>query len=215
MDEIKNLYFRIENPIDNKEKWSKILNKYSSSDNYEEFLDSLLKKKKDDSVYYDEEVRNNFFLTMWSFFKRLILSYTEDELNKMIEEKIFESNVFDAISNIRDLPSVKNIDTLMTILNNKDINEYFSMLFRFDNGNVFISSSFLNSRNSENNVLVSFTIDSSKLYTIVKTYIMKAIEREIPYLVTFNEYGKRSVVKVYSSTQNIKTNEDIISIIKS
>ena len=37
MDELRALYLKIENPIDNKIKWGKMLNIYSTSYDYEEF----------------------------------------------------------------------------------------------------------------------------------------------------------------------------------
>ena len=36
MDDLKALYFHIENPINNKNKWNEILNIYSSSTDYDD-----------------------------------------------------------------------------------------------------------------------------------------------------------------------------------
>ena len=41
MDELKTLYNEIENPIDNKIKWSKLLNIYSTSFSYEDFYEKV------------------------------------------------------------------------------------------------------------------------------------------------------------------------------
>ena len=44
MEDLKSLYLRIENPIDNKVKWNKLLNIYSTSYDYEDFYSNLTKK---------------------------------------------------------------------------------------------------------------------------------------------------------------------------
>ena len=70
MDDLKALYFRIENPIDNKIKWNKLLNIYSMSFNYEDFYSRVTKKSKETtSVYYDIEDKKTFCLMMWSIWK--------------------------------------------------------------------------------------------------------------------------------------------------
>ena len=56
MDELRALYMRIENPIDNKIKWNKMLNIYSTSYNYEEFYSGCIKKhKQSDAIKYDSD----------------------------------------------------------------------------------------------------------------------------------------------------------------
>ena len=70
MDELKTLYFHIENPIDNKIKWNKLLNIYSTSDDYEDFYNRAIKKhKSDSSINYDIEDKKTFCLVMWSIWK--------------------------------------------------------------------------------------------------------------------------------------------------
>ena len=46
MEDLKSLYLRIENPIDNKIKWNKLLNMYSVSFDYEDFYSRVTKTSK-------------------------------------------------------------------------------------------------------------------------------------------------------------------------
>ena len=56
MEDLKSLYLRIENPIDNKIKWNKLLNIYSTSYDYEDFYSNVTKEKlSDDSLLFDTD----------------------------------------------------------------------------------------------------------------------------------------------------------------
>ena len=100
MEDIKTLYSRIENPIDNREKWNKLLDSYSISKNYEEFYNNIINKDVSSNIYYDREDKNEFILIMWSNFKHKILSYSLDTLKKEIENNTFDLSIYDAVENI-------------------------------------------------------------------------------------------------------------------
>lgn len=85
MDDAKALYFRIENPIDNKSKWNKILNIYSISSSYDDFctnIKDLGEGAKDKKKYFDIEGKDSLMLMLWSIWKDKVLSYTEEELQR-------------------------------------------------------------------------------------------------------------------------------------
>ena len=46
MNELKELYSHIENPIDNKIKWNKILNIYSTAIDFDDFFSKVVEKKE-------------------------------------------------------------------------------------------------------------------------------------------------------------------------
>ena len=99
MDDLKALYFHIENPINNKTKWNEILNIYSSSLNYDDFYSKIVNKINDNNICYDEEDKKNFYLIIWSIWKQKLLSFTEDNLKALIDKKEFDSSVYDVVKN--------------------------------------------------------------------------------------------------------------------
>ena len=93
MDDLKVLYFNIENPIDNKLKWQKILNTYSISSNFKDFYSKITDREHDSKICYDEDGKKNFYLMMWSIWKKKILSIKESQLGELVASKDF-SGVF-------------------------------------------------------------------------------------------------------------------------
>ncbi len=131
-DELKNLYFRIENPIDNKIKWAKLLNIYSTSFNYEDFFSVIAKKEeKNNVIEYDEDEKNSFSLLMWSNFKTQILKFSEEELRNYIDNKFFDFDIYDAILKIRDMDSVRNYAQLKEVLHHIYQNQRIYYLYNF------------------------------------------------------------------------------------
>ncbi len=215
MDDLKALYFRIENPIDNKIKWNKLLNIYSMSFNYEDFYTRVTKKDKETtSVFYDSEDKKTFCLMMWSIWKKKILGISEEKIRELIDNKELSFDIYDVIKSVRDLESIKSYTALQQVLTNSDINMYFSELFDDFNHKVIIYSDFDIKKDSSYNTVLSIKVDANRLYKILKLYINECISQEIPYYVKFDEFGKEIVVKVYTTIDNFKKNESILSIIK-
>ncbi len=215
MDDLKALYFRIENPIDNKIKWNKLLNIYSMSFNYEDFYSRVTRKSKEtSSVYYDIEDKKTFCLMMWSIWKKKMLSIPEDKIRELIDSKELSFDIYDVIKKLRDLDSVKSYTSLQQILTNPDINMYFSELFDDFNHKVVIYSDFNIKKDNSYNTVLSIKVDASRLYKILKVYINECISQEMPYYVKYDEFGKEIVIKVYTTINNFKKNESILSIIK-
>lgn len=215
MEDLKTLYSKIENPIDNRIKWNKLLNIYSASLNYEDFYSQIVKKhKKDNTVDFDNEDKKTFCLVMWSIWKHKILSFSEEELRTLIENKKFDYDIYDVIGNIRNLESIKTYRLLQQVLTNSSINKYFSLLFDDFNNKVEIYSDFNIKNNISYNTVLSVKVDAIKLYKILKLYVSSCIEREIPYYIKYQENGKKLVVDFYTNVDNLKINEDIINTIK-
>ena len=215
MDDLKTLYFRIENPMDNKIKWNKLLNIYSASYNYEDFYSRVIKKhKRDNTIKYDIEDKKTFCLAMWSIWKRKMLSISEDNLRVLIENKDFDYDIYDVIKKIRDMESIKTYTALQQVLTDPLINRYFSDLFDDFSHKVVVYSDFSIKKDPNFNTVFSIKVDASRLYKILKLYINECISQEIPYYIKFNEYGKKILVNIFSSIENFKKNESILSIIK-
>ena len=213
MDDLKALYFRIENPIDNKSKWSKILNIYSMSIDYKNFYETFF-PKKETKVYYIEEDKNIFYLAMWSIWKSKMLSYSEDELAELINNKTFESNIYEVVKELRDLESIKTIERLKEVLSKKDINKYFSYLFSEYEHELTITSNFGLKIDSTNNVILTITVEAANLYKLLKLFVNECINYELEYFIKFNESGKDIILDFYTSLDNLRETEKILSILK-
>ena len=215
MEDLKTLYLRIENPMDNKIKWNKLLNIYSASYDYEDFYARVTKKdKKDNSLLFDNEDKKTFCLVMWSIWKNKILSISEDELRELLEKKEFDYDIYDVISKIRNLESIKTYSDLQQVLTDPVINRYYSDLFDDFNHKVVIYSDLNIKKDLSYNTIFSIKVDSIKLYKIIKIYINECISRELPYYIKFSEYGKKIVINFYSTIENFKKNEEILKILK-
>lgn len=215
MDDLKALYLRIENPMDNKIKWNKLLNIYSASYDYEDFYSKVTKKdKKDSSLMFDNEDKKTFCLVMWSIWKNKILNYSEDELREFVEKKEFDYDIYDVISKVRNLESIKTYSDLQQVLTDPNINKYFSELFDDFNHKVVVVSDFNIKKDISYNTILTIKIDAIKLYKILKIYINECIQRELPYYIKYKENGKEVYINFYSTIDNFKKNEEILKILK-
>lgn len=215
MEDLKSLYLRIENPMDNKIKWNKLLNIYSASFDFEDFYSRVTKKdKKDTALMFDNEDKKTFCLIMWSIWKNKVLSFSEDNLRELVENKKFDYDIYDVISKVRNLESIKTYSDLQQVLTDANINKYFSELFDDYNHQVFVFSDFDTRSNLSYNTIFTINIDAIKLYKILKIYINECIKREMPYYIKFNEYGNRVLVNFYTTIENFKKTEEILKIIK-
>lgn len=214
MEDLKSLYLRIENPIDNKTKWNMILNTYSASYDYEDFYSSIINRnKQDNSLLFDIEDKKTFCLVMWSIWKDKILNFNDDDLRTYIENKDFEYDIYDVIGKVRNLESIRTYSDLERILSNPDINKYFSELFDDYNHKVVIFSSFDIKTNLSFNTVLSIKIDAIKLYKFLKIYINECLKMEIPYYIKFNECGKKIIINFYSTIENFRKNEEILKVL--
>ena len=215
MDELKTLYFRIENPMDNKIKWNKLLNIYSTSYDYEDFYSRVTKKDKiNNTIQYDIEDKKTFCLVMWSIWKKKLLGIPEEKIREYIDNKEFDFDVYDVVKDVRDLDSVKSYTALQQVLTNPNTNRYFSDLFDDFNHKVIIYSDFDVKKDNSYNTVLTIKVDASRLYKILKLYINQCLIQEMPYYIKYDEYGKKIIVNIYSTIENFKKNESILSVIK-
>ena len=214
MDDLKTLYFRIENPIDNKVKWNKLLNIYSASYDYEDFSSRVIKKENDSQVFYDSDDKKQFCLMLWSLWKNKVLAIKDDELRNKVENKEFDYDIYDLITTVRSLDSVKTYEALKEVLKNPIINKYFSELFDDFNHKVCIYSDFNIKKDINYNTVLSIKIDASRLYKVLKQYINECIGYDMTYYIKCNECGKKIIVNFYTTVEQFKNNEAILSVLR-
>lgn len=217
MDDAKALYFRIENPIDNKSKWNKILNIYSISSSYDDFctnIKDLGEGAKDKKKYFDIEGKDSLMLMLWSIWKAKVLSYTEEELQRKIDDKEFNTDIYDVVGKVSTLPSIKYIAALKETLKDRKIAKYFSRMFKAKKDDIEIGSDFSIFYANEYDTVLTITVSAENLYKAIKFYINQCIRFEIPYLIKYNEEGRRIKLQIYTSIENTKKNESILNILK-
>jgi len=214
MDDLKTLYFDIENPIDNKLKWHKILNTYSISTNFKDFYSKITEKEHEEKTYYDEDGKKNFYLIMWSVWKKSLLALTEDEIKKYIDNKIFDSGIYEVIKTVRELESIKSFIALRNVLADSEINRYFSSFFDDFNHDVIICSEFGMKKDPKYNTVFTITVDAINLYKLLKNFVNECMSQAIPYYLKYNEEGKNVEITIYSSIEDVKKINSLIDILK-
>ncbi|MBO5375228.1 MAG: hypothetical protein J6A52_00055 [Bacilli bacterium] len=214
MDDLKALYFHIENPINNKTKWNEILNIYSSSLNYDDFYSKIVNKINDNNICYDEEDKKNFYLIIWSIWKQKLLSFTEDNLKVLIDKKEFDSSVYDVVKKLRELGSMKSFLSLRNALVDPDINRYFSLFFDDFNHSVVICSDFGIKRKIEYNTVLSVRVSAVNLYKLLRKLINECNDVFLPYYIRFNENGHSIELNIYTTVADVKRMEAVLSILK-
>ena len=91
MDELKEFYDSIENPIDNKSKWNNLLNLYCSSYDFNDFYQKVTYENKSITPYYMSDDKDQFNLLMFNLFKEKLLSLDEDTIKHNISKGVFNS----------------------------------------------------------------------------------------------------------------------------
>ena len=214
MDDLKGLYSRIENPIDNKNKWNKILSIYSNSLDYNDFYNNITMKNKSDNCYYYKDYKEKFLLIIWSLFKNLCISFDEEAINENIENKQFDTDFYDLVDLLNNTSSVKEYVELEKILKNELITKYFSKLYQENDNNISLTSNFNIARDYNYNIVYTITIGSENLYGILSDFINKSQENELPIYLKFNECGKYIIINIYATIDNAKKIENLISVIQ-
>ena len=214
MNELKELYSHIENPIDNKIKWNKILNIYSTAIDFDDFFSKVVEKKEENEFYFAEEDKADFYLMMWSEFKKKLLSIPIEQIKNNIINKIFDSEVYDVIKKLNELDSIKNFETLKNTLSDRNISNYFSKIFYENNSNFIICSDFENIQNKKMTTVFTVTVQAVNLYKFLKVLLQKIFANEIPYILKYNEKGYGIIIEIFVDIDNSKNIESILNILK-
>ncbi len=214
MDELKDLYSHIENPIYNKSKWNKLLNLYSTSADFDDFYSKISKQPKTSKEYYDRDDKGTFYLIMWSEFKKQLLSLSLEQIKKYIINKKFDSTIYDVINQVKEFDSIKNIENLKKVLSNQTIYHYFSKLISEKSNNIVICSDFECINNKQNIVAFTVTVEAINLYKFLKMLYQKCLANEINYMLKYREDTHDVTIEIFVDFKNAKGIENILDILK-
>lgn len=213
MEQLNTFYDKIENPIDNKSKWNKMLNIYSSSYDFNDFYEKMTEVNKSTNPYYIKEDKEIFSLIMWSLWKSKVQGFSEEKVYNYISKGIFENDIYDTIKTINGLESIKEYSRLCEVLLDESIRRYYSKIFNDDKGNITITSNFDIINDYTYNTVFTVTVGGINLYKFLSDYVNYCLGKELDFLIKFNEFGKYINVNIYASPFNVKEIENAISIV--
>ena len=214
MDDLKEFYNSIENPIDNKSKWNSLLNFYCTSYDFNDFYQKVTYVNKSTNPYYMNDDKEKFSLLMFNLFKKSLLSLSEDKVKHYISKGIFNSKIYEIIPYLSNLPEINEYSKLKEVLNDEFIRVYFSKFFFEDNGFVILASDFDVINDYTHNTVFTITVAGINLYNFLKDFINTSIENEMQFYLKFNECGKYINVNIYTSLDKIKKLSKIINTAK-
>ncbi len=213
MSQLNTFYDKIENPIDNKAKWNKILSIYSSSFDFNEFYAKMTETNVSTNPYYIKDDKEKFLLIMWSKWKSTIQAFSENKIYDYISKGTFNNNIYDAIKSVNELESIKTYSRLSEVLLDENIKSYFNKFYNDDNGNITIASNFDIVNDYTYNTVFTVTVGGINLYKFLTDYINYSNDKEMDYYIKFNEFGKFINVNIYASLINVKEIENNISLV--
>ncbi len=214
MDDLKAFYDKIENPIDNKNKWNRLINMYSSSYDFNDFYQKVTYVNKSTNPYYITDDKERFSLLMWSLWKKSVLGLSEEKIKYYISKNVFNQSIYDVLNDVFPLDSIKEYSKLKEVLLNDNIRGYFSKFFYENEGNVTLASSFDILTDYTYNTVFTITVGGVNLYKFLLDFTNSCLENEINFYIKYNEFGKYINVNIYSTIDNLKRIEKIISVIK-
>ncbi len=210
MDELKELYFNIENPILNKEKWEYVLDSYSTSLDFQEFLEKLKIKNIKDLSGLDVDEKESFQLILWSNFKQKLLILSEEELKEFIDNDIFDSEIYEVVKTLRSLPSIKTYAELTQVLEDENIRHYFSFFINEKEHKVKAKSDF---NLDYKTTIISVKIEQNSLYKFLKLFVKTCNENELPFNLEFKENKESVRVKILTSIENSPKYVSILGVL--
>ena len=214
MDDLRAFYNKIENPIDNKYKWNRLINLYAESYDFNDFYQKVTFVNKSNNPYYIRDDKERFYLMMWSLWKKNILSLSDEKLKGYISKNIFNQTVYDVINKVSELDSIKEFSKLRDVLLDDDVRLYFSKFVYENLGNVVLASNFDLINDYNYNTVFTITVGGVNLYKFLFDFVQNSLENELDFYIKFNEYGKYININIYSTLENVKNIEKIVTLIK-
>ena len=179
MDDLRAFYNKIENPIDNKYKWNRLINLYAESYDFNDFYQKVTFVNKSTNPYYIRDDKENFYLMMWSLWKKNILSLSDDKLKGYISKNIFNQTVYDVINKVSELDSIKEFSKLREVLLDDDIRVYFSKFVYENLGNIVLASNFDLINDYKYNTVFTITVGGVNLYKFLFDFVQNSLENEL------------------------------------
>lgn len=214
MNSSKEFYLEIENPIDNKDKWNKVLNIYSTSLDYDDFYDKIVGVKNYLKTEYNEDDKAKFLLMMWSLWKKKVLFLNDDSISSLIEKKECDLTIYDVIENVKNKDSIRSLDDLKDALKDNKISKSFAKMYKEDDSDITIYSNIDLTMKKNFDIVLSVKVSSVSLYKFLLSYVNKCLNNELEFLIKFNEGEKNISIDIYSTLLNARKNITILNTLK-
>ena len=214
MDELKEFYDRIENPIDNKSKWNNLLNLYCSSYDFNDFYQKVTYVNKSITPYYMSDDKDHFNLLMFNLFKEKLLSLDEDTIKHNISKGVFNFQIYDLITYMISVNEITEYTKLRDVFNNELFKAYYSKFFYDVDGNVVLASGFDVINDYSYNTVFTITVGGVNLYKYIYDLVSSFLENDMSFYIKFSEFGKYINVNIFTSLDKIKKLVKILNTTK-
>lgn len=214
------LYNNIKNPLDDSKTMERLLEIYSSDQN---FYDGLIKTDipSDSRAFYTKADRDKFYSDMFNKWKRSIVNMTEGYYKQLLASGVVESDFLKLRSFLKTYPDIKTAAE-MNNAGSEVGGEIVDIIDKYMWGELL--SSWCHVSSEKINIgqpTESLGKISHRLYICVPTDIQDKIASELvtlyesanmPYYFKFMPYEVRNdQIVIYSSTENLVKNIDILN----
>jgi len=212
MNDFKELYDSILNPIDDSSAWEQIANSYSKSFSFDEFVNNVTNlSNKNQNTTIDDNDKREFYYNVYNKWKTYLLSFSQEKVNILIADKVFDVDFKELLFQIKNT-TVTNFDELKVLLENETVTKYFSKAVSWSKKEKIIITSYYDKTASKLDYVLSLNIHAMHIYKIASLFIEECINEGLPYYIqiselndsdnTFNIYVDNVRIKKYISLIN-------------
>ena len=212
MNDFKELYDSIFNPIDDALVWEQITNTYSRSFSYDEFKNNISNiSEKSQNTAIDENDRREFYYNIFEKWKLYLLTLSQEKINMLIADKTYEIDFKELLFILKN-NNTSNFDELKLLLEKETVKKYFSKVVSWDKKESAIITSYYDKSPSKLDYVLSLNIHNIYIYKIAALFIESCVSEGLPYYIkifelndrdnTFNIYVDNVRVKKYLSLIN-------------
>lgn len=228
MGKLRDLYHKIENPLDDLKTIEKLVLAYSKAlDGFGGFYSKMVRTvdKEHVNMYYPIDA-NYFYATTFNKWKNSIVSMTKEEFLNHYKKGDYGQDFVKLRNFLKGVPDVTTREEADKILNmQSDDIELEDALDKYSwtslgefSGWVHVCSRYLTAkRDSYPHVEHRLYIDTDSLdtYKMANLFIAKCDQHKMPYYFKFSEEGNRDdTMVIYTSTDNLSKYIDILREIK-
>lgn len=190
------LYYNIENPLNNNENISKLIQIYNNGGRYNDYVKQNSYNEKEPSSYSIE----NFYVKIFNNWK--------DNLKDVSNSKIININLLDLAKKLRYIRDIKTYDELEYLLYHSSLSKQLQMFFLNEiriNSFIYLDSFILNGYKDklpDVDHRLYLNVDKKDVYDLSLDFIRKCEAKEIPYEFKFDYQNHRDdCFVVYASTK--------------
>ena len=212
MNDFKELYDSILNPIEDPLAWESITNAYSRSFSLEDFKNNVSKlSNKNDRFVIDENDRKEFFYTLYDKWVTYLLSLSQDKVNILISENLFELDFKELLFILKNNKAT-NFDELKAMLEHELVKKYFSKIVSWNKLENITVNSYYDRIPSKLDYMLSLNVYSQHLYKVALMFIEKCGIEGLPYYIQLSEVNdKDNTINIYVDNVRIKKYISIIN----